>query len=198
MIRNRPSLPRDSEVAVVTKEGQDSSLTFRPVELTRDLELIHGWMQAPHVVPFWNLNLPREAFRQHLEKALRAPHQALYLGLLDGVPMSYWECYWAADDVIGRYYSAQQDDQGVHLLIGPLQYLHKGLALPLLQAVVRGLFRFPRTQRVIAEPDSRNAAMIHVFMRCGFEPAGLIDLPEKRALLMMCDRTRCRNIGEGR
>jgi RimJ/RimL family protein N-acetyltransferase len=192
MIRNPPALPCESEVAVLAKEGQHSSLTFRPVELKRDLELIQGWMHEPHVVPFWKLNLPHEAFRRHLEGALLDPHQALYLGLLDGVPMSYWECYWAADDVIGRYYPAHPDDQGVHLLIGPPSYLCKGLALPLLQTVVRGLFLFPGTQRVVAEPDSRNVRMIQVFTRCGFEPAGLIDLPDKRALLMMCDRTRCR------
>lgn len=197
MTRNRPSLPCESTV-VMPAGGHDRSLAFRPVELARDLELVYAWMHQPHVIPFWKLDLPYQAFREHLERALHDPHQTLYLGLLDGVPMSYWECYWAAADMIGRYYPAHPDDQGVHLLIGPSDYLGKGLALPLLNAVVRGLFAYSETQRVVAEPDSRNAKMIHVFMRCGFEPQGLVDLPDKRAVLMLCDRTHRTTAHEGR
>ena len=188
MTRNRPSLPSEPTV-VMLAGGHERSLAFRPVELIRDLELLHAWMHQAHVIPFWKLDLPYHAFRQHLQRALQDPHQTLYLGLLEGVPMSYWECYWAADDIIGRYYPVHPDDQGVHLLIGPSDYLGKGMALPLLNAVVRGLFAHSDTQRVVAEPDSRNAKMIHVFKRCGFEPQRLVDLPDKRALLMLCDRT---------
>ena len=188
MIRNRPSLPSESTV-VLLAGGHERSLAFRPVELVRDLELVYGWMHQAHVIPFWKLDLPYPAFRQHLERALEDPHQTLYLGLLEGVPVSYWECYWAADDMIGQHYPVHADDQGVHLLIGPPNYLGKGLALPLLNAVVRGLFTFAGTRRVVAEPDSRNAKMIHVFKRCGFEPQRLVDLPDKQALLMLCDRT---------
>ena len=51
-------------------------------------------------------------------------------------------------------------------------------------------FQHPETLKVVAEPDSRNQKMIHVFKRCGFELQKEIDLPGKRAALMFCDRQR--------
>lgn len=167
---------------------QARQVAFRPVDLQADLELLHGWMHEPHVIPYWQLNHSLEWFRDHLERALQDPHQTLYLGLLNGVPMSYWECYWAVDDVIGRHYPAQADDQGIHLLIGPPRFVGQGLAQPLLRAVVGWQFQYPGTERIIAEPDCRNTRMIQVFRRCGFEPHALVDLPDKRALLMLCHR----------
>ena len=33
------------------------TISFRPVELERDLLMLHSWHQEPHVVPFWQLNI---------------------------------------------------------------------------------------------------------------------------------------------
>ena len=63
-------------------------IAFRPVVL-EDLPLIHNWMNQPHVIPFWDLAYDMERMRQHLQKAIADPHQTLYIGLLDDVPMSY-------------------------------------------------------------------------------------------------------------
>jgi acetyl CoA:N6-hydroxylysine acetyl transferase len=48
--------------------------------------------------------------------------------------------------------------------------------------------REPATRRVVAEPDVGNARMIRVFEQCGFRRAGELDLPDKRAALMVCPR----------
>jgi RimJ/RimL family protein N-acetyltransferase len=165
-------------------------IAFRRVTLAQDLARLHDWMNRPHVSPFWRLDKPLDALRAHFERALADPHQTLYIGLLDGVPMSYWETYWAADDVVARCYRADPADQGVHLLIGPPEFLGKGLARPLLRAMVRFLFRHAPTQKIVAEPDIRNARMIHVFERCGFERVERIRLPDKEAALLFCHRAR--------
>jgi RimJ/RimL family protein N-acetyltransferase len=44
------------------------------------------------------------------------------------------------------------------------------------------------TNKVMAEPDIRNAKMIHLFEKCGFTPIKEIELPDKTALLMSCTR----------
>ncbi len=162
-------------------------IAFRPVVL-EDLPLIHNWMNQPHVIPFWNLAYDMERMQQHLQKAIADPHQTLYIGLLDDLPMSYWESYWAADDIVARYYPAHPADQGIHLLIGSPEFLGKGYALPLLRAMTFFQFQHPETSKIVTEPDSRNSKMIHVFKRCGFEFQAEIDLPDKRAALMFCDR----------
>lgn len=167
----------------------EQTIAFRPVSL-EDLPLIHKWMNQPHVIPFWNLAFDLERMRQHLEKALADQHQTLYIGFLDHGPMSYWESYWAIDDIIAQHYAVEPADQGIHLLIGEPTFLGKGYALPLLRAMTKFQFQHLKTQKIVTEPDIRNSKMIHVFERCGFEMQKEIDLPDKRAALMFCDRQR--------
>ncbi|MBA4541688.1 MULTISPECIES: GNAT family N-acetyltransferase [Thermoactinomyces] len=173
-------------------EQYDSSInktiSFRKVSFEHDLNMLFVWMHQPHVIPFWNLNIPFTKYKEHLHKSLRDPHQTLRIGYLDGVPMSYWETYWAKDDIVGKHYDVHPWDQGVHLLIGPPSFLGKGYALPLLRTIISRLFQCEKTEKVIAEPDFRNEKMIHIFQKCGFERQKEIDLPDKRALLMYCYR----------
>lgn len=182
-----PSHPHLTEFCVVD-HTLEKSISFRQVRLEQDLDMLFQWMHEPHVIPFWNLALPYAEYREHLRKFLADPHQALHIGSLDGVPMSYWETYWAQQDIVGQYYDADPEDQGVHLLIGPPSYLGKGYALPLLKAMVSRLFQHEPTEKVVAEPDIRNEKMIHIFKQCGFTFQKAIDLPDKRAALMFCDR----------
>ncbi|MFC7439649.1 GNAT family N-acetyltransferase [Laceyella putida] len=164
------------------------TISFRRVTLEHDLDMLFQWMHEPHVIPFWNLAIPFEKYEKHLRKFLADPHQTLHIGSLDGVPMSYWETYWAKDDVVGKTYDVHPEDQGIHLLFGPPSYLGKGYALPLLKTMVFRLFQHEKTEKVVAEPDIRNEKMIHIFKKCGFAFQKEIDLPDKRAALMYCYR----------
>lgn len=168
----------------------ETTVSFRQVSLERDLERLHAWLNSEHVLPYWQLNDPLPEFREALSEKIEDEHMTPYVGYLDHVPMSYWECYWAADDEIAEYYDAEPADQGIHLLIGPSEYLGHGYAKPLLQAVTEMQFCHPETDRIVTEPDSRNERVIHVFEQCGFEPRKELELPEKDALLMVCERER--------
>ncbi|MBU8787399.1 MULTISPECIES: GNAT family N-acetyltransferase [Bacillus] len=163
-------------------------ITFRTVDYEKDVSLVYRWMQEEHVIPFWHLNMPFPKFEAHFHKAITDPHQTLYIGCIDGVPMSYWESYWVKGDIIEHHYDNAPYDQGVHLLIGEKAYLGKGLALPLLEAMVRQQFEAPETEKVIAEPDIRNKKMIHIFEKAGFRPVKPVTLPDKTGLLMFCER----------
>jgi acetyl CoA:N6-hydroxylysine acetyl transferase len=170
----------DSEI-----EGE---ILFRKVLLDEDLHLLHEWHHQPHVIPFWKQNFLLPEYRNHLNKLLSDRHQTLYIGYLHGKPMSYWESYWAKEDILASYYDAKINDQGIHLLVGPKSYLGKGLALPLLRAMTAFQFQHQSTEKVVAEPDIRNEKMIHIFEKCGFLPQKEIDLPDKKGLLMFCER----------
>jgi RimJ/RimL family protein N-acetyltransferase len=164
------------------------TISFVEVDFDRDVKLLHTWQKQPYVIPYWNLDIPFEEYRAHLQKFLEDSHQTLYLGLMDGIPMSYWEAYWVKGDVVEKCYEAHRSDQGIHLLIGNKNYLGKGYALPLLRAMVHFQFLSKDTEKVIAEPDIRNEKMIHVFEKCGFERVKPITLPDKTGLLMYCRR----------
>lgn len=166
----------------------NQTISFVKAALERDIVILHKWHQEPHVIPFWNLNIPFEKYRSHLKGFLSDPHQTLFLGLLNGVPMSYWEAYWVQGDVVESCYDPHPEDRGIHLLIGEPDYLGKGYALPLLRAMVHFQFLHQSTDKVIAEPDIRNKKMIHIFEQCGFEKIKPIELPDKTGMLMFCQR----------
>lgn len=167
-----------------------AEISFRPLTLEEDLGRIHAWMNEEHVIPFWQMPWPREKIAEYLRGLLDDAHATPYIGLLEGEPMSYWEAYWADDDVIASTYPPEKDDQGIHLLIGPPELTGKGYGLSLLKAMVDMQFHHKDTRKIVAEPDIRNGRMIHVFEKCAFEFQREIELPDKRAALMFCRRDR--------
>ena len=108
---------------------------------------------------------------------------------LDGEPMSYWEVYQADQDPLAAYYSARRGDVGVHVLIGPGAYRGRGVGTTLIRAVADWALSRTASSRVVAEPDLRNERSIRAFTNAGFEPRGVLDLPDKQAMLMVYDRT---------
>jgi RimJ/RimL family protein N-acetyltransferase len=173
---------------VVHDDDLDRTLSFAPVDPDRDWSRLHTWLGSDHVKPYWQLDLPAEEFRATLAEKCSADYLTPYVGFLDHVPMSYWETYRAVAEPVGDRYDADPTDRGVHLLIGPPEYLGHGYAGPLLRTITRFLFAETDADRVVGEPDVRNGRAIRVFEQCGYESQGRIDLPEKEALLMHCER----------
>ncbi|WP_049929126.1 GNAT family N-acetyltransferase [Halopiger goleimassiliensis] len=173
-------------------ETIDRHIGFRPVDLERDLGRLHAWLGSDHVKPYWDLDEPLPAFRETCREKLADDHQTLYIGFLDHVPMSYWETYWAAEDDLAAYYDVRPGDRGVHLLLGPPEYLGGGFATPLLRAMMAFQFRHPDTDRVVGEPDARNQPVLEVAKRCGCELRGEFTFheEEKTATLVTCPRER--------
>ncbi|WP_276299846.1 GNAT family N-acetyltransferase [Halorussus lipolyticus] len=167
----------------------DKTVSFRPVEMS-DLGMLHSWLNEEHVLPDWSLNDPLPKFQNTLEGKLADDHMTPYIGHLDHVPMSYFEAYWAIDDVIADYYDADPADQGFHMLLGPPEYLGHGYAESLMRAMLQMQFRHPETDRVVGEPDVRNETVHSILKRVGFEPRCEIEMDEKTALLMVCERER--------
>ncbi|WP_340385033.1 GNAT family N-acetyltransferase [Streptomyces sp. SS7] len=160
-----------------------------PVQVDRDLSRIGRWMNEPAVAAFWELAGPRTVTERHLRRQLTEGHSLPCLGLLEGAPMSYWEIYRADLDPLARHYPARPHDTGIHLLIAGPDTRGRGLGGLLLRAVADLLFDSrPACSRVVAEPDLRNTPSIAAFLRAGFRFCAELDLPAKRAGLMVRDR----------
>ncbi|WP_216589085.1 GNAT family N-acetyltransferase [Streptomyces brasiliscabiei] len=172
---------------VVTPVG---TLRLVPVRLERQLPLISHWMNDSAVASYWKLAGPEAVTANHLRSQLGGDGRSLpCLGLLDGTPMSYWEIYRADLDPIARHYPARPHDTGIHLLIGPVADRGRGLGSTLLRAVADlVLDRRPACARVIAEPDLRNFPSVSAFLSAGFRFSAEVELPDKRAALMVRDR----------
>ncbi|WP_072656288.1 GNAT family N-acetyltransferase [Streptomyces viridifaciens] len=161
-----------------------------PVRLPADLELLAGWMNDPEVDEFWALAGPPAVTERHLRAQLDGDGGSVpCLGLLDGAPMSYWEVYRADLDPLAEHYPARPHDTGVHLLLGPAASRGRGLGAQLLAALAEMILRrVPDCERVVAEPDVRNRRSVRAFERAGFRAVAELDLPDKRAALMIRDR----------
>lgn len=167
-------------------------LQLVPVRIERDLRLLTAWMNDPAVAAFWELAGPPGTTAAHLRAQLDGDGRSVpCLGVLDGVPMSYWEIYRADLDRLARYYPARPHDTGLHLLIGSVADRGRGLGSTLLRAVRElVLAHRPGCGRVLAEPDLRNTPSVAAFLGAGFRFSAEVDLPEKRAALMMRDRAQ--------
>ncbi|MEU6245270.1 GNAT family N-acetyltransferase [Streptomyces sp. NPDC047024] len=167
-----------------------------PVRLDRDLALVHRWMNDPAVAAFWELAGPMSTTEGHLRAQLDGDgRSAPCLGVLNGTPVGYWEIYRADLDPLARHYPARPHDTGIHLLIGDASHRGRGLGSILLAAVAdlildRRLF----CTRVVAEPDMRNTPSVTAFLSAGFRRAAEVDLPGKRAALMIRDRPHPRRV----
>lgn len=166
------------------------TISFRQATVERDLGRLHCWLNEPHVKPYWQRDYILPKFRTYLEETIADDHHTPYIGYLDHVPMSFWEAYWAIDDPLADSYDARPTDRGVHLLIGPPEYLGHGYATPLLRAMTEFQFRHPETDRLVTEPDVRNEVVHSVFENVGYEPQRELSLESKDALLLYCHRER--------
>nr|WP_280882851.1 GNAT family N-acetyltransferase [Streptomyces pseudovenezuelae] len=162
-----------------------------PVHVERDLPLISRWMNDPAVAEFWELAGSQTVTEDHLRAQLTGDGRSLpCLGVLEGTPMSYWEIYRADLDPLARHYPARPHDTGIHLLIGGVADRGRGLGSTLIRTVSDlALDKRPACARVIAEPDLRNTPSVAAFLRAGFRFSAEVDLPAKRAALMIRDRS---------
>jgi RimJ/RimL family protein N-acetyltransferase len=162
-----------------------------PVRVERDLPLISRWMNDPAAAAFWELSGPQHVTEDHVLSQLAGDGRSVpCIGVLGGTPMSYWEIYRADLDPLARHYPARPHDTGIHLLIGAVADRGRGLGALLLRATVDlVLAQRPSCARVIAEPDIRNTPSIAAFLTAGFRFSAEVGLPDKRAALMVRDRS---------
>ncbi|MEV1054943.1 GNAT family N-acetyltransferase [Streptomyces sp. NPDC049887] len=166
------------------------SFQLVPVRIERDLRLISRWMNDPAVAAFWELGGPESVTEAHLGGQLAGDGRSVpCLGVLDGVPTGYFEIYRADLDPLARHYPARPHDTGIHLLIGGVADRGRGVGTILLRAAAdHVLDHRPRCGRVVAEPDLRNTPSVSAFLSAGFRFSAEVDLPDKRAALMVRDR----------
>jgi len=163
---------------------------LQPVRLPRDLAQVAGWMNDPDIAAFWELAGPKELTEHHIRVQLDGDGRSVpCLGLLDGVPMSYWEVYRADLDPIALHYPSRPHDTGLHLLLGPADTRGRGIGSVLLRAVAERVLRERHdARRVVAEPDIRNVPSMHAFLKAGFRHDRDLPLPGKHAALLVYDR----------
>ncbi len=162
------------------------TFSFRSVDVDRDLDLIHRWMNDPVVARFFQEEGSREEHRRYLERIEEDPRIYSMIASLDDRPFGYFEVYWAKEDRVSPYYDVHDYDRGWHVLIGDPEFRGKAYATSWLTSISHYLFLDdPRTQRIVGEPDVGHTQQIRNLDRSGYAKVKEFEFPHKRAMLVM-------------
>jgi RimJ/RimL family protein N-acetyltransferase len=147
------------------------------------VDLVHGWMNEPHVAEWWGMAGSLEETRAYLG-SLR--HLKPWIAYADGVPFAYVETYRVAEDPLAEHYRAQPGDVGWHVLVGEAGFLGTSASRELGRVVVERLLE--EGERVVCEPDVRNRRMLAYCHALGGRVLAELELPDKRAALVVWER----------
>ena len=163
-------------------------LSLKSLDLEQDLHLVHGWLNSEHA-KFWDMAGPLVDTERYLVESLASERGHIFVGSFGEQQVFMLETYWACRDVVGRFYPALPHDYGFHILVGPPSGPSvRGLTARIVQFVVEFFFLDEKVGRVVGEADWRNAKMERLLRMVGYQSGGLLDLPDKRAHLMFCQR----------
>ena len=154
-----------------------------------DAAIIAYWMAQPHIQRWWQQEWSGDRWAEELSRQIAGEHSIPCVAAVDSEDFGYVELYRVRHDRLAEYYPSDEHDWGVHVAIGDLTRIGRGLGRGLLRALANALLRAdPACQRVVAEPDVDNTPSVRAFTAAGFVTQGELQLPEKTALLMV--RTR--------
>ncbi len=167
------------------------SLSLRPIDRRRDLDLFHRWMNDGRVAFFWELAQSREELDKYLADQESDPHIFGVIASFDDEPVGYFEFYWAKEDRLGPYYEPLDYDRGWHGLIGNARHLGRAKTLAMFRSVTHYLFLDePRTLRIVGEPRAAHQKMLSYCADVAYDKVKEFDFPHKRAALVCCERER--------
>src|SRR5687768_9839899 len=167
------------------------TLSFRTLDLHRDLERFNRWMNDPIVAASWREEGDLAKHQAYLQAISEKPHATALIASLDDEAFGYFEVYWAKEDRIAPFYDVDDFDRGWHVLIGEAHFRGKPFVTAWLPSISHYLFLDDcRTQRIVIEPRTDNYKMIRNLARCGYANLKEFDFPHKRAMLGMLLRER--------
>lgn len=179
-----------------------SGITFRALREI-DLPLLHQWLNAPHVVEWWEepttLADVREDYLPRLEEDDVLPLDARggvvqFIAHEQGAPFGFIQCYRVMAFQHEGYWLDEKDPfaVGIDQFIGLPDRIGKGLGTRMLRAFIARTFEDPRVTSIQTDPDPRNARAIAAYRKAGFVDVGLVDTPDGRERLMRIHRKDAR------
>lgn len=169
-------------------------LSLRPLDPAADAPMLHRWVTQDYA-SFWGMqDRSVDDIRSTYEKVLQRPRSEVFIGSIEGDPrpLVLVECYHGRDDaVLARCYEAREGDRGFHILMAPPSERPKHiprLGYHVLNGICRHLLADPKADRVIGEPDLRNATVLSLLLQAGFEFGPVVYLPHKTAQMVFLTR----------
>ena len=168
-------------------EKEDVTITLRPVDLDRDVEMLHEWFHREHAIKIWKMNWSLRELERYYRLTLAGNSSHSYIGEANGVPTFNIEVYWASRDIVGNYYDVMPSDYGTHQFIAPTDPKLK-YASPSTRSMMDFVFSEPRVGKMIGEGAVDSMASMMNKAHVGFKIEKVIEMPHKKANLNFCYR----------
>jgi len=165
-------------------------LTIEPLDLDRDLDLVHRWVTDPRSA-YWQM---QDASPGQVREEYRLIDESRYhhawLGRANGRAGFLVETYDPAHSALADLDELRSGDLGMHVLVAPPD----GPAVPgftraVFAAVLRHCFADPTVARVVVEPDIRNERIRALNRTFGFEELRTVSLATKQAMVSVLSRS---------
>ncbi len=131
---------------------------FKPME-AKDRLLIHEWLVQPHIAE-WIHGAGLQNTLNGLEKFFQGKSDTTYwIGYHEDIPFAFLITSPEGNDATT-----------LDLFICDLNYLGKGIAVPMIQEFL--ISQFPIVKRVLIDPEVTNKRAIHVYQKVGFKIIG--------------------------
>jgi RimJ/RimL family protein N-acetyltransferase len=167
---------------VWVEDGLDPrDISFRRLR-TSDLELMHHWLNAPHVRRWWYAEGNSYAqIEEHYLPAIEGREETKPFLILHGdEPIGYVQSYRisAEDDEAYASLVDVEGSAGVDLFIGEPEYLHRGLGRHVIRRFLsEHVFSEPGIAVCVIGPEPKNIAAIRAYEKAGFRFFKTIQVP---------------------
>ncbi|MGF4043797.1 GNAT family N-acetyltransferase [Paenarthrobacter nitroguajacolicus] len=174
------------------------ALRIVPLVPIEDIDLIFEWVTQPRA-KFWGMteNSREEVLGIYEFLDSLETHHA-FLAIMDGEPLALFQTYEPLHDPVGEAYPAREEDIGMHLLLAPATRPIPHFTPRLGTSLIKYMFSLPGKDRIVVEPDSRNAKALRRLEATCFELGPIIQLAEKEAQLGFLTRAGFDEIQEQR
>ncbi|MCV9933582.1 GNAT family N-acetyltransferase [Flavobacterium sp. LS1R47] len=168
-------------------EKENVTITLRPVDIDKDLEMLHEWFHRDHALAIWKMNWPIKQLESYYRTLLPSDVAHSYIGEANGVPTFNIEVYWANRDIVGNYYDVLPSDYGTHQFIAPTDPKLK-FGSPATQSMMDFVFGEAKVGKMVGEGSVDSLASMMNKAHVGFKIQKVIEMPDKKANLNFCYR----------
>ncbi len=166
----------------------DVTISFRSLDIEKDIGLIHPWANKEYAKRFWKLEGTKDIVKNVYRSVLNNPYAHSFIGLVNDRPFCQVDAYAVHADEIGEHIAHQPGDCGIHLLMCPPREMKRGWSRAALLGFIEFYFSFNQARRLFAEPDHENFFANKLALSVGFKFLETIELSYKLANLYVREK----------
>ncbi len=166
----------------------NGTISFRTLNLQKDLELIHQWVNMDYSKDYWQMNGQFSQLYSVYQCMAYNAYAHSFVGMLNGNLICQFDVYSVFADELREHIACESHDCGFHLLMAPNRKPLPGLTKAIVTSFLNYYFSFEKAKRMYAEPDMLNLKSIALLKKCGFEKVKCVEMSYKKAVVYCLEK----------